>query len=70
MRRRLFPTSQKGELTMLKIFVVAAALVTVFSQAAFADYEYRVNKYGTGYFRDSSNDGNSWNNANSIGLNS
>lgn len=44
-------------------------ILIMFSQNAFAGYKYHVNKNGTGYFRDSSNDGNSWNNANTIGLN-
>ena len=54
---------------MLKLFLALAVLVTIFSNSAFADYGYHVNKYGTGYFRDDSNDGNKSNNANSIGLN-
>lgn len=54
---------------MFKLLVVLAVSIIVFSHAAFADYGYHVNKYGTGYFRDDSNDGNSWNNANNLGMN-
>lgn len=54
---------------MFKFILALAVLVTVFSNSAFADYNYHVNKHGTGYWRDSSNDGNKYNNANSIGLN-
>jgi len=38
-------------------------------QPSQADYGYHYNKNGTGYYRDDSNDGNLYNNANYIGLN-
>jgi len=52
----------------MKVALTLFGLV-MFAAPAFADYEYRVNKNGTGYFRDSSNDGNPYNNANYLGLN-
>jgi hypothetical protein len=54
---------------MFKLFLALLVSIILFSQSAFASYGYHVNKYGTGYFRDDSNDGDSYNNANSIGLN-
>jgi len=52
---------------MKKIMVVVVLMLI--ASPAFADYGYQRNKYGTGYFRDNSNDGNQYNNANTIGLN-
>ena len=54
---------------MLRLLLVLLVSIVMFSQSAFASYGYHVNKYGTGYFHDDSNDGDSSNNANTLGLN-
>lgn len=43
-------------------------VLMVIATPAFA-YGYHTNKYGTGYYRDDSNDGNYYNNANYNGIN-
>lgn len=55
---------------MKKLTIIATLLLIILTcQSAFADYGYHYNKRGTGYWRDDSNDGNSYNNANSLGMN-
>jgi hypothetical protein len=55
---------------MKTLFAVSVSiLILIICQSAFADYGYHYNKRGTGYYRDDSNDGNSYNNANSLGMN-
>ena len=50
--------------------LLALAVVTAFSSNAFAGYRYSFRRdTGTGYWRDTSNDGNPFNNANYLGLN-
>lgn len=49
--------------------VLAIITVTLTTSPAFAEYRYQYNKKGTGYWRDNSNDGNPYNNANYVGLN-
>lgn len=49
--------------------VLAIIIVTLTTSPVFAEYGYQYNKKGTGYWRDNSNDGNPYNNANYIGLN-
>ena len=53
------------------IFGLAAlALVVAFSNDAYAGYRYITRSdTGTSYWRDTSNDGNPYNNANYLGLN-
>lgn len=58
-----------GEI-MLKRLTAFVALMLVLAPSAFAEYEYNYNKKGTGYWRDNSNDGNPYNNANYLGMNS
>lgn len=53
----------------MKLILSVFVLSILFTPLAHAEYGYHYNKKGTGYFRDDSNDGNSYNNANSIGLN-
>lgn len=48
---------------------VAILCVFAFAGSALANYGYHYNKYGTGYWRDDSNDGNPYNNANYLGMN-
>jgi len=47
----------------MRTIVLLIALVLVCG-TAFAEYGYNENSYGTGYFRDNSNDGNPYNNVN------
>lgn len=49
--------------------LIAVAVLMLIAVPAFADYGYHYNKRGTGYFRDDSNDGNTYNNANTLGMN-
>lgn len=51
------------------LFLVSVFFLFVFASNAFAEYGYHVNKRGTGYWRDDSNDGNPHNNANALGMN-
>ena len=54
----------------LMFSLAALALVVAFSSDAFAGYKYIIRRdTGTGYWRDTSNDGNPYNNANYLGLN-
>jgi hypothetical protein len=53
---------------MVKKLVLVLALICV-TVPAFAGYSSQYNKRGTGYYRDNSNDGYSYNNANSLGMN-
>jgi len=53
----------------LATIIIFGVLCLFISQTAFAGYKYQTNKNGTGYWRDTSNDGNPYNNANYLGLN-
>ena len=54
---------------------LAVGLVLVFATQALCEYKYvdsyfrRDGTYVSGYYRDTSNDGFSWNNANEVGYN-
>ena len=52
----------------MKGLLLASALMLV-AVPAFAQYGYHYNKYGTGYWRDDSNDGSPYDNANALGMN-
>lgn len=59
----------------MKTFIIAMLLTLAFAASAFADIKW-VNSYSrsdgtqvSGHYRDTSNDGNSYNNANYLGLN-
>jgi opacity protein-like surface antigen len=58
----------------MKLFLAVALMICVFASSAFAikyisGYSRNDGTYVSGHYRDTSNDGNSYNNANYLGLN-